>query len=108
MKYQKIYDALIQKRRNFPLNKIKGQPGAVEYHHIIPVACGGDPIPARAINNVNGKNLVGLTPKEHFLAHWLLAKIYFGTCWHESTTRAFQLICNTKTDVRHGKNKLGG
>ena len=45
MNYQKVYDQLVQKRRQYPINKVKGKPGEVVYHHIIPIACHGDPLP---------------------------------------------------------------
>lgn len=41
--------------------------GYVEKHHIIPKCMGGDDRP---------RNLVSLTPEEHYLAHQLLVKIY--------------------------------
>jgi len=61
MDYQRIYDQLIEKRK---LNIPKGY---VEKHHILPKCAGG-------LNNI--ENLVKLTAREHYLAHWLLHKIY--------------------------------
>lgn len=43
--------------------------GYSEKHHIVPKSLGGDD---------NQSNLVILTPREHFIAHLLLAKIYKG------------------------------
>lgn len=61
MNYKLIYDNLIQRGRNRILE------GYVERHHIVPRCMGGsDDI----------KNLVELTPEEHYLAHLLLIKIY--------------------------------
>lgn len=64
MNYQKIYDQLIQKRRESILQRIGDF--TVECHHILPRSCGG----------TNDKiNLVDLTLREHYIAHLLLVKI---------------------------------
>lgn len=65
MNYLKIYNSLILKRVSSPL--IKNMPGDVERHHIVPRSFGG--------SNARD-NLVYLSPREHFLAHRLLAKIH--------------------------------
>lgn len=44
-----------------------------EGHHIIPKSKGGNGNSNRPKNNVN---IVLLTPREHFLAHWILWRIY--------------------------------
>jgi len=59
--YQKIYDNLIEKRRN------KTPSGYVEKHHIVPRSLGGTDDPS---------NLVALTGREHFVTHLLLHKIH--------------------------------
>jgi len=61
MNYKKIYDSIISKRiGNPPL-------GYSEKHHIKPRSLGGD----------NTKeNIVSLTAREHFICHFLLAKMY--------------------------------
>ena len=60
MNYKKIYDSLCTKKRD--------RRGCyVEDHHIIPRCMGG---------SNNKKNIVSLSYREHFLAHWLLCKIY--------------------------------
>lgn len=62
MNYKKIYDSLILNRKENILTD-----GLKELHHIIPRCLYGD----------NSKdNLVYLTPREHFICHWLLVKIY--------------------------------
>ena len=66
MNYQKIYDSLIEKRRNHPA---KLEFNYTENHHIIP----------RSIDKSLEKeksNIVSLSAKEHFIAHALLVKIY--------------------------------
>ncbi len=61
MDYNKIYNDLIQKRIDHPLER-KGD-ASIEEHHIIPRSFGG----------TNDKsNLVNLTLREHFVAHLLL------------------------------------
>ena len=65
MNYLKVYNQLIQKRRDNPI--IKTDDCYCERHHIIPKSEGGS----------NKKsNLVNLTAREHYIAHLLLAKIY--------------------------------
>lgn len=62
MHYKRIYDSIIEKA------KTRLTPeGYVEHHHIIPKCMGG---------SNNKKNIVALTPEEHFLCHVLLVKIY--------------------------------
>ena len=68
MNYPEIYKQLIANRKRSPLcGKIKA-----EKHHIVPVALGGGD---------EKSNLVRLTPREHFIAHRLLAKIHGGPMW---------------------------
>jgi len=67
MNYQRIYNELISNAQN--RNKPKGY---VEQHHVIPRSLGGSD---------NLDNLVILTAREHFIAHYLLAKIHGGTQW---------------------------
>lgn len=80
MDYQKCYDLLIETRRR--LNRNKNKEIYYENHHIILKSMGG----------LNTKeNLVLLTPKEHFLAHWLLYRIY----QNRETSYAFFRMCMT-------------
>lgn len=67
MNYYKLHNQIIIRalRRNKPL-------GYCESHHIKPKSMGGT-------NQKN--NLVYLTAREHFIIHWLLAKIYGGKMW---------------------------
>lgn len=63
MTYSAVYCALIEKRRQHPLqDSVYG-----EVHHVIPKSEGGDD---------SKENLVRLTAREHYIAHLLLAKIY--------------------------------
>jgi hypothetical protein len=48
--------------------KLTGDTRYFEFHHVIPKCFGG---------NCSKKNLIPLTGREHFLAHYLLTKIYY-------------------------------
>lgn len=53
------------------INALKGQDiaGSIEMHHIVPKSLGG----------TNDKdNLIALTPRQHYIAHWMLWKAYGG------------------------------
>lgn len=63
MNYKKIYDQLVQSRVHRGTKKEKG----FEVHHIVPRCLGG---------NDSTSNLVKFTFREHYVAHWLLTKIY--------------------------------
>jgi hypothetical protein len=64
MNYQKIYQSLTKSRQ-----EIRESTRCVgfELHHIVPKCMGG---------SNEKENLVLLTYREHFIAHWLLTKIY--------------------------------
>ena len=61
MDYQKHYNLLVEKRKE---NNVVGYG---ENHHIIPKCMGGTD---------DSSNIVRLAAREHFVAHWLLTKIY--------------------------------
>ena len=63
MNYSKIYNDLINKAKNRLII------GYYEKHHIIPKCIGGSD---------EEKNIVNLTPEEHYIAHQLLVKINPG------------------------------
>ena len=63
-KYKSWYNTLMATR------KLRKAPdGYTENHHIIPKSLGGTD---------TAENLVRLSPREHFIAHLLLARIYSG------------------------------
>ena len=73
MNYSRVYDQLIDqaiernwKHRRFHRNGVSPER-YVEAHHIIPKSLGGAD---------NDSNIVVLTPKEHYVAHHLLAKAF--------------------------------
>ena len=67
MNYQKVYDDLIAK-----CQARQSIDGYKERHHIIPKSLGG---------SNESSNLVDLTAREHFVAHFLLAKLHGGNQW---------------------------
>jgi hypothetical protein len=76
MDYKKHYDLLIESRKNRKL--IDGE--YYEIHHITPKSMGGTNKPS---------NLIKLTAREHFIAHWLLWRI------HQNSEMAFAFYCLT-------------
>lgn len=83
MDYKKHYDLLIEKAKNRTnLNGYK------EKHHIIP----------KCMYGTNDKNnLVILTAREHYLAHWLLLKTHPK---HNGLIFALNIMAITKKDKR--------
>jgi 5-methylcytosine-specific restriction endonuclease McrA len=61
MNYKKIYDLLCSRGQTVR------SLDYIEKHHIIPKCLGG---------NDSEENLTRLTAREHYIAHWLLHKIY--------------------------------
>lgn len=80
--YKKRYNALIKKAKKRKLNIFH------EKHHIIPKCIGGSDDP---------KNIVKLTSKEHYWAHYLLAKMYPD---NTKLQYAFYMMCTDKKDYR--------
>lgn len=65
MNYQKIYENIMKSSMNRALPK----ETYTERHHIIPRCLGGTD---------EADNIATLTPREHYIAHWLLTKMYPG------------------------------
>lgn len=81
MNYQWHYDQLMITRKD----RIAEEGKYYERHHIVPRCIGGE----------NTKeNIVKLTAREHFIAHWLLWRIY-GTF---SMAAAFRSMCNFRNE----------
>lgn len=72
------YENFITRCRARPL-----PAGKYEDHHVIPKVLGGQDIPS---------NMVRLTPREHFLAHWMLASAY-----PDVTGLAYAFVCMYST-----------
>lgn len=88
MNYRGIYDRLIYSRK--ALNRIPGS-NIYENHHIIPSSLGGD-------NSLD--NLVLLTPREHYLAHWMLCKIYTGS---DKSKMVYAFHCMSRNNPHQGR-----
>ena len=86
MNYQRQYDLLIRKAKN--RSKIDGYS---EKHHIVPLCLKGSD---------NKENIVKLTAREHFVAHWLLYRIYPNS---NSLKHAFWMMCNGYTSSNQSR-----
>lgn len=82
MNYQAIYNQIINRAKQE--KREKGGGFYYENHHIIPKCMGGSNKRA---------NLVLLTGREHFLVHWILARIYPNNI---KLVSAFWAMCNQK------------
>lgn len=71
MNYQKIYDQIIEKARKE--NRVKSTDIYYEAHHVIPRCLGGEGLTTQWKTH---PNIVLLTAREHFVCHWLLARLY--------------------------------
>jgi hypothetical protein len=82
MNYKRIYDEIINNRI---INKLDKKLVSVEQHHIIPRCVGGTD---------EESNIVSLTPREHFLCHLLLTKIYTdeATPFYYKIVKAFFMM----------------
>ena len=95
MDYIKHYNNLMSTRLLLKpeRHKMRKNGEYFEGHHIIPKSKGGAGISSRGLNN---DNIVYLTAREHFLAHWLLWRIHRD----RSSALAFHkmLSCNKNQD----------
>lgn len=82
MDYLKHYNLLIETRKNRKLDPT----GYYEEHHIIPKSMGGDD---------EKNNLIYLTAREHFIAHWLLWRI------HKNKEMAFAFYAMVHMNKKH-------
>ena len=87
MNYQAIYSNLIKHAQSSVIN------GYVEKHHILPKSMGG---------TNNESNIVKLTARQHFIAHWLLFKIYRTP----SMAKAFRLMLDSSNKPRSRSYEL--
>lgn len=85
-KYYRWYFQLIENARDRPTLK-----GYMERHHITPRCLGGSD---------DLENLVYLTFKEHFLAHWLLTKFMEGQVKHKLLQAIWRMCCGTTKQGR--------
>lgn len=94
MNYQKIYNDIIGKA------KVRGWTRKtagvyVEKHHITPRSLGGNNAP---------DNLVFLTAREHFLAHWLLYKFVEGRNKIKMARAWIRMCHSNKFVIRYSKH----
>jgi hypothetical protein len=92
MNYQRIYDSIINKAKS--QNRVKSKDTYYEAHHIVPVCLGGE---GKTSHWKSHPNIVLLTGREHFLAHWLLHEIYPD---NHKLARAFVMMCKVKDSVQ--------
>jgi hypothetical protein len=86
--YQKIYYRLISSRKQIKRSK---KNGTFERHHITPKAFGGSD---------KAYNLVLLTPREHYIAHLLLMKMYTGVEKAKMTYALYRMCSNNPSQKR--------
>jgi hypothetical protein len=94
MDYRKVYDRIIEKARNESRSKAQKEDLNYIYyeaHHIIPVCMGGS---GSKLDWQWHSNIVLLTAREHFICHWLLARIYPT---HVGVVSAFWMMCQRGT-----------
>lgn len=89
MNYQHLYDNLIYSRQTLKRRKLRD--GSLESHHIIPKCLGG---------TNDHTNLVLLTPKEHYVAHHLLSKLYSGRIKAKLTFAFMRMCYNNQNQTR--------
>lgn len=78
------------------LGRSKKQGVYYERHHILPRCLGG---------SNKSENLVLLTPREHFLAHYLLTKIYKGS-EHYKLLKAFLAMTYGRDGIRYTNSRF--
>ena len=90
MDYQRIYNQIVER------SKIRTSVEYPERHHIIPKCVGG---------SNKKENLAILTPREHFICHWLLMKIMPGNRKIKyALTRMLQPAYNNTVKVQRIQN----
>lgn len=90
MDWSKIYSDLMSSRQAMARVKVVGD--GLERHHILPKCMGGSKDKA---------NLVLLTYREHFIAHWLLVKMTEGKI---KAKMSFALIQMCRANSQHGRS----
>lgn len=94
MNYKRIYNAIIVNRQSNPITE-----GYVERHHIVPKSLGGSD---------DENNLICLSAREHFLCHYLLAKMYPKETneWYKMNHAFMMMRCNPWCTDRYYNSKL--
>ena len=94
MNYQKIYFSIIEKRKRIPFDC-----SYAEKHHILPKSIGGLDI---------ADNIVKLSPREHFICHLLLAKMYPKDTfeWFKMNHAFMCMKAQSNKQDRHFNNRI--
>lgn len=99
MNYQRLYEELIQKARSE--NRVKARGGTYyEAHHIIPKCMGGEGTVQQWRTH---PNIILLTAKEHFYAHYYLTKA------HPENSKlifAFWAMCNLNNSQQQRSDEV--
>lgn len=96
MNYEKVYSDLMFNRWNDPI--LDGEC-YFEVHHIEPKSLGGTD---------DDNNLIRLTAREHFLAHYLLAKMYKKESneWYKMNHAFMKMKCSSLNQKRYFNSRL--
>ena len=89
-KYKKWYSYITQ---NGKASKNEGD----ERHHIVPRSLGGNDDP---------QNIAFITPREHFVCHWLLTKIYPSGEEHWKMINAFRMMRAENSNQQRYSTKI--
>jgi hypothetical protein len=101
MNYKIAYEKIVSKAKNSNRTKLKnGDKDYVYYeaHHIIPKCMGGE---GKACEWKWHNNIVLLTPREHFICHWLLTEIYPNNI---KLASCFFRFCKGRQKYHQGKD----
>lgn len=93
MDYKRIYYSIVEHRQQC------SPDGYVEKHHIVPRSLGG---------SNNKENIVKLTAREHFLCHYLLAKMYSkgSVEWYKMNHAFMMMKSSSATQQRYFNSGL--
>lgn len=111
MDYKRIYRNIIHRAKSE--NRKKSKEVYYERHHIVPVFMFKDNLRSKQNNgHLEGnpddkRNIVLLTPREHFLCHVLLYKIFKGTRYEYKCGAALMLFFNV-AEAKHKRVSSGG
>ncbi len=96
MNYLNHYNNLMQTRLELKKyrHKLKKSGHYFEGHHIIPKYKGGTGVSSNGLNN---NNIVYLTAREHFIAHWLLWLIHRD---RQSALAFHKMLSSNKNQIR--------
>lgn len=108
MNYEKIYNDLCNRGKQ----RSKNKDNYLERHHILPTFFFKDSKRKRRYSDgifdgdgENPNNISFLTPREHFLAHILLCKIWSNTKWYHRCRASLGFFFNKKEDSKHIRKK---